>query len=219
MRASKKLGNKMFKKLKTKKRKGLLLLGIELTPSVMFATIAIASAIALSTIPTQMKNKFEDRFETDMGKLGVMLYGIMDIGGFIESTTAPCSTAQTTVGLSAASLDECQDFNNFYLVDLDGGDDNTDGTKSYYGLLNNYGTAKLYFAENPSDNTQFYLFADMSTVSDKYRDPLVNERAMSYYLKENFPSELKAIDYEATDLSTATGGTTSDSLVRFLFEK
>ena len=197
------------------KRKGML--ALNLSPiAITIAGLMLAGITAITT-PIYLQQQYEDYFEEEMTKVGYMLDGIMQVGGFINSTTAPCSTAQTTVGLSAASLNECVNFTNFQLTDLDLGDDNSDGTMSYYNILQRYKGATVYFKEDTTDNTAFYMFIDASTLDDT-KTPYVNERSIAYYIKTTYPVELKSIDYDSDTIDTTGDGTTQDGKIRFYFE-
>ena len=80
--------------------------------------------------------------------------------------------------------------------------------------MKTYGGIKLYFAQNPTDNTEFYIYAD----SNLTRDNSQSEYRLRSYLRANYPTELQTVDELSTSLTTNSGGTSTDGKIRFLLK-
>lgn len=81
--------------------------------------------------------------------------------------------------------------------------------------MHNYGGVEFYFNQDPADNTAFYLFADASALTKR---TTVSEKIIASYVREKYPTVLQSIEYEAVNIDTNTGGTTTDGKVRFLLK-
>lgn len=183
------------------------------------ASLSILFILNLSYSGIRITEKYEEHLDKAKKDLITVFNGVFYEDGYINSTIQPfCSNAQTTTDITAHRVVKCNDFRNIILKEALPGSE-TVPLESYILLLPQLNDGcQVYFSQEATNFTQMYAFFKCDLGVGAIDSGYV-EGEWEYFFKTNYPKELIEIDGESINLDTAIGGTTSDGMIRFKFQK
>lgn len=191
-------------------KKGFLLVAL-------FIGITVSAYIGTLAYKKYANNKvYEDIAQMGDTITTLTSYSIQDaITGYMNGSGGDCSSNYSVENISAIRIQKCSALNvNAYKV-IDGGNDETDGTDSYFMLLGSYNNGcKLYFDDVSNDTYNILLSCDLG---DARKNFLAEDTTVQKVLDKNSTS-IVSWDFNAIDFTTSTGNN-SDGIVKILMRK
>ena len=154
----------------------------------------------------------------------------MITSGVIDSTvgyvSSSCKGNGSYQDISAYNVNDCTGWSAYNIggtTPSDTGSDNYFEGKNLLGAYTSGGSGcKVYFDEDTTDTTIFYIFVDCSSLnydggSSRYKKYV--EDRVAFVLESSLSTIHQETKSDATDISGATGGSDSDGMVWLKFKK
>lgn len=178
--------------------------------------LLITSAIAVIALKAKFYTDERLAFNVTMEDIvGVLDYGVFSPQtGYMSGMGGDCSTGINVNNISVTRVVKCADLNSSFNITSSG--DELDGENSYFTFMEKFSDSGkgCQFSFDEMSANEFYIFMDC--------DIKKNERVENYFatsIKKAFPESFMGVDFESISLSTNTGGTKEDGMVRVLIKK